>query len=385
MVTVANARRSFPNPRRTCTHVHAPIRLARVFQSVEQLGGRVMRAKKSSTRKTKLAATRRAATRRSVRRKLRPPAKKPRPARKPVVRKRVFAKLKPRSARRKPAARKGISRKIATPIGVTPKAVFVRYTPVMATHATVSGESSPVTAERTDTTPSPKPIRLQVPTFLLEGDHPSAPALSGPGKKFALGPAGGEPHFTEPAGELSPSYGTGRLHVIARDPHWLYASWDFHRQQQLQFNTQSAHRHLVLRISAGETAARPVAEVHVHPESRHWFVHVEQDGARYTVQLGYYDQARRWTRVAESGPVQTPRKKFSNEGAIRFATIPFETPLEELVSAAGELIPESLPEGRSADAPAVSLQKPELLAMLREAGNYQALNLSSAELVLGGI
>ena len=116
----------------------------------------------------------------------------------------------------------------------------------------------------------------ELPPFLLEGDRPETPAASGPGEKFALGPTPPEQQFESAEAELPESYGTKRLFLTARDPHWLYANWDLTPEQQKRYNSLSADKHLVLRIYAGTAEGEPVSQVHVHPESRHWFAHVEQ-------------------------------------------------------------------------------------------------------------
>src|SRR2546425_12831770 len=131
---------------------------------------------------------------------------------------------------------------------------------------------------------------LKVPAILLEGDEPSAPAAGGPGQRYTLGPtppleavgATGEP------GELPEAYGTGKLLLTARDPHWLYAHWDLTREQLREYNRRSAHGHLVLRVFAGQVAGEPLAETHLNPESRNWFVHVGRGGTKFVAVLGYY-------------------------------------------------------------------------------------------------
>src|SRR5260221_10473547 len=93
----------------------------------------------------------------------------------------------------------------------------------------------------------PKPP-FQVPPSLLEGDAPSAPSASGPGQRYVLAPAPVAPSAAKPgeASELPEAYGTKRLHLTARDPHWLYAHWDLSREQLKHYNGLSASRHLVL-------------------------------------------------------------------------------------------------------------------------------------------
>lgn len=174
---------------------------------------------------------------------------------------------------------------------------------------------------------------LKLPAILLEGDHPEMPQISGPGIKYALGPTAPAHHFENEPAELPSTYGTKRLFLIPRDPHWFHAHWDFPQPQQARYNKLSADRHLVLRVYADAAKGEPIAENHVHPESRHWFTHVEQAGAKYVAELGYYRQKtgrRAWTRVAVSQPVVTPPASASADTNYQQATIPFEVPLLKL-------------------------------------------------------
>jgi hypothetical protein len=63
-------------------------------------------------------------------------------------------------------------------------------------------------------------------------------------------------------------------------------------------NAASTDGHLILRIFAGKIEGHPAYEIHVHPESRHWFAHVERAGNSYAAELGYYSALGKWTRVA---------------------------------------------------------------------------------------
>jgi uncharacterized protein len=182
--------------------------------------------------------------------------------------------------------------------------------------------------------------QVEIPSILLEGDHPAPPAISGPGQKYSLGPTPPRQNFPGPETELPESYGTKKLFITARDPHWLYAHWDLTRQQQTELNGKSADSHLVLRIYPDKIEGHPLYEIHVHPESRHWFAHVEQAGNSYAAELGYYSPVGRWMRVAVSSSTMTPPDAVSPETETEFATIPFEFPfsrlLELIKSAVGE-------------------------------------------------
>jgi hypothetical protein len=174
--------------------------------------------------------------------------------------------------------------------------------------------------------------RLKLPPVLLEGDQPALPPVSGPGEKFTLGPTPPSHHLEPEVAELPEAYGTRRLFLIARDPHCLYATWDLTRQQQLHYNARSADRHLLLRIYVGAAKGRLASEIHVHPESRHWFAHVERPAATYVAELGYYQASQRWTTISTSSVTTTPPASSSPNAGIELATIPAEKPLAKLAA-----------------------------------------------------
>ncbi|HEV2454624.1 MAG TPA: DUF4912 domain-containing protein, partial [Verrucomicrobiae bacterium] len=94
---------------------------------------------------------------------------------------------------------------------------------------------------------------------------------------------------------------------------------------------------------AGKIEGHPLYEIHVHPESRHWFAHVEKAGNPYTGELGYYSPVGRWMRVAASGATVTPPDSVSENGNAEFATIPFEFPFSKLLDIVKAAVRESRP------------------------------------------
>jgi hypothetical protein len=180
------------------------------------------------------------------------------------------------------------------------------------------------------------------PAILLEGDSPATPPASGPGQKYSLGSTPPSQNFGAEA-ELPESYGTKKLFLTARDPHWLYAHWDLTREQQLKMNAQSSDGHLVVRIYAHKIEGHPAYEIHVHPESRHWFTHVERAGDSYVAELGYYSALGKWTRVSVSSGTMTPPDAVSTEDDTDFATIPFEYPFAKLMEIIKNAVCENLP------------------------------------------
>lgn len=184
--------------------------------------------------------------------------------------------------------------------------------------------------------------KAEPPAILLEGDAPAAPPASGPGEKYSLGATPPSQSFGAGA-ELPESYGTKKLFLTARDPHWLYAHWDLTREQQLKLNAQSVDGHLVLRIYAHKIEGHPAYEIHVHPESRHWFTHVERAGNSYVAELGYYSSLGRWMRISVSSGTMTPPDAVSTDDDTEFATIPFEFPFAKLMEIIKNAVCENLP------------------------------------------
>jgi len=180
-----------------------------------------------------------------------------------------------------------------------------------------------------------------LPAFLLEGDEPIYP-VTGSGEKFVLGPTPPLDHFDEAKVPLPDSYGTGRLFLTARDPHWLYAHWDFTMQEQFRYNAQSVDRHMILRLHDAAQPGAHISEIHVHPESRHWFTHVDAAGKKYIAEIGYYQAGRKWKSLATSEPQCTPPDNISPDSTIEFATIPLELPFETMLALLKEQSPESV-------------------------------------------
>ena len=192
--------------------------------------------------------------------------------------------------------------------------------------------------------PPPRPQRkLNIPPILLEGDSPVTlePRPSGPGSRYALAPQAPAPQVPMTAAELPESYGTGRLFLSARDPHWLYAAWDLPAQSQTDFNAKSRDGHLVLRVFANEEAVTATPDIHVHPESRAWFIYVNRAETRYRAQLGYYDDHGNWRTVSISRSTFTPPDAPSQEIAAEFATIPAKVTFQQIVETVQEFVTEN--------------------------------------------
>jgi uncharacterized protein len=185
--------------------------------------------------------------------------------------------------------------------------------------------------------------KIEIPSILLEGDKSPPAPVSGPGQKYALGPEPAAQQFETAEAELPDAYGTRQLFLTARDPHWLYAHWDLTHDQQARCNARSADGHLVLRVYSHKLEGHPINEIQVHPESRHWFAHVERAGDSYAAELGYYSSLGKWMRVATSAATVTPPDAVSPDAGAEFATIPFEFPFAKLMEIIKAAVHENLP------------------------------------------
>ena len=190
-------------------------------------------------------------------------------------------------------------------------------------------------------TPAPR-AKTAVPPLLLEGDADPAPRLSGPGQRYALGTIETLSTLEETA-ELPEAYGTQRLLLVARDPHWIYAHWDLTSDQLREYNDASRDGHLILRVFVDQPGGPPLVEQHVHPESRNWFVHVGHGGKKYVAELGYFNRRRAWKTVATSGATLTPPDVLSDDTSVRFETIPVEVPFKKLLELVKAAVAEHTP------------------------------------------
>ena len=252
----------------------------------------------------------------------------------------IEAKTKPRSkptAKIKRAAKQKPAVKIPPQVPAKPKTEAPSKT---KTAAKPMSQSLPPGSKRA--APPARKAPAKIPRILLEGDKSEPAPVSGPGQRYALGPtAPVEKLQTE--GELPESYGTGTILLTARDPHWLYTHWDLTDDQQRRYNAFSRDGHLIVRIYIEAARGKPAAQAHVHPESRHWFVHVDQANTRYIAELGYYSAADKWTVVSTSPATLTPPDAVSADTTADFGTIPFEVPMEKLLSLVKEAVQDSAP------------------------------------------
>ena len=269
------------------------------------------------------------------------------------VKEKLSALLKRKPAAAKPGPSKTAARKTVEPTPAPPIAPAKAAAPVKSPPAIAKSAGAKRAAAK----------KVSIPPILFEGDAPSTPRPSGPGERYVL-PSGPPPASESELVELPESYGTQRLLLVARDPHWLYAHWDFTAEQMRKHNAASRDKHLIVRVYQNQVSNNPAVEQHVHPESRNWFLHVGKGGAKFVAQLGYYDRAGKWETVATSAATFTPPDVLSDDTSVRFETIPIEVPFKKLLELVKGAVAEHVP-------------LVEVIQQLREAG-YPALPSLSA-------
>src|SRR6267378_1944163 len=176
---------------------------------------------------------------------------------------------------------------------------------------------------------------IHIPPILLEGDEAPEPLEHPRTQKYTVGPTPKVERFEPESGELPEAYGTGKLLLAPRDPHWLYTHWDLSRDQQRSYNERSAQGHLVIRVHPQEKGA--ATEVRLHPESRHWFVEVARADISYVAELGYYTAGNEWVSISTSAEAKTPPDQVSEDKTVQFATRGGET------IGTGQLLTENAP------------------------------------------
>lgn len=171
-----------------------------------------------------------------------------------------------------------------------------------------------------------KPVRAKVAT-------PSAGEVAGlAAHKFDVNPPSqpvAQRLVEENLGELPDSYGTGRLFLTARDPHWLYAYWDLSADQLAKHRAKSVDGRLLLRIFE-RGVAEPIQDIHLQPDSRNWYLPTPKTATPYKVQLGFWKTRTSFHVISESREVTTPAESVSPAAGGQFVTIPLEIPFRDL-------------------------------------------------------
>jgi hypothetical protein len=165
--------------------------------------------------------------------------------------------------------------------------------------------------------------------------------------KFEIGAApdvvssGPLPDYEE-LGSLPSSYDEDTLFLVARDPRWLFAYWDFDPSRYPASGMRYGYPQFFLRVyrAGGETEGT----VEINPHARNWYVPVHHPDADYTAEIGFLNQDGAWQPIVGSGPTHTPPDALApGDAPVDFATVPAHLTFERLLA----LVQERMAEGET--------------------------------------
>ncbi len=129
-------------------------------------------------------------------------------------------------------------------------------------------------------------------------------------------------------GEVGPrklEFGEARLWLVARDPRWVFAYWEFVPSEHPEAIGADGIARFSLRILGNSDSVE--TETEIHPDQGNIYLPVNDANSNYTAELGFYTKSGVWCFIAKSGTTYTPPNENSEEGVVEFAKIPATLPL----------------------------------------------------------
>lgn len=124
-------------------------------------------------------------------------------------------------------------------------------------------------------------------------------------------------------------YGQTRITAMARDPHWIFAYWEFTddalARARAAVHDQDAPCHLrvydtTYRLFDG-TNANWYVDLPVDRVTRDYYLHVNRPGSTVHVDVGVKSHQGGFATIARSGPVETPRDGVSTDTRVEWMTV----------------------------------------------------------------
>ncbi|MEQ1853928.1 MAG: DUF4912 domain-containing protein [Chthoniobacteraceae bacterium] len=151
--------------------------------------------------------------------------------------------------------------------------------------------------------------------------------------------------------DAEPAYGEARLWAVARDPHCIFAYWQFRPAEHPESVGNDGVSRFYLRILREDLTEETT--VAIEPGAGNWFIPVSQPDSGYFAELGFFSNDV-WCFIARSRGTRTPPEAASGDALEFFATIPARLSLRrlrELLAAAavpGEEVAETASRVQSA-------------------------------------
>lgn len=178
----------------------------------------------------------------------------------------------------------------------------------------------------------PEPMPLDVHKFEIAPDPAPEPETP-----FELPEI---PSF-EDLGTLPATYLEDTLFLVARDPRWLFAYWDFDWTKFPAAAMRGGHAQYFLKITKANGVQETIVEI--TPEARNWYVPVSSPDALYFAELGFFARDGGWVPIITSGVAKTPPDALAEDAAIEFATVPAHLSFDRLLT----LVRQQMEEGET--------------------------------------
>ena len=124
--------------------------------------------------------------------------------------------------------------------------------------------------------------------------------------------------FADDPPDAEPNYGEARLWLVARDPHCLFAYWEFRPEEHPDAVGADGRAQFFLRIYREGKAE---ATIEIEPGSGNVFIPAQSPDSGYSAELGFFSGGI-WCFLARSGSTLTPPEISATHGPAVFATIP---------------------------------------------------------------
>jgi uncharacterized protein len=132
--------------------------------------------------------------------------------------------------------------------------------------------------------------------------------------------------------DLPLGYGDGAIHLMPRDPRWLFCYWDISEENRLYSgkNNQSTiylKLHDVTHIDFDGNNSWSVQKFRLNEEARFWYIPVPSEGRQFIAEIGYSQGDGSWRSFGFSDGVIPPPSSKSPWVHDVFISLPFDKPL----------------------------------------------------------
>lgn len=137
--------------------------------------------------------------------------------------------------------------------------------------------------------------------------------------------------------DLPIGYGDNSIHLMPRDPRWLFCYWDINEETRSWNGKYSGGRiflrlHDVTHISFDGKNSWSIHQFELNEEARWWYLPVPSEGRHFIAEIGYLMPSGHWNSIGFTDPVVPPPGGQSPWVHDVFVTIPFDEPLPLLTS-----------------------------------------------------